>query len=53
MADQLTALPSDVPAEAQQPSFAGARWRDADGRVWQEIELAALAGNEQFLGVAG
>jgi twitching motility protein PilI len=52
-ADQLTALPSDAPAEAQQPSFAGPRWRDADGRVWQEIELAALAGNEQFLSVAG
>jgi twitching motility protein PilI len=50
-ADQLTVEPADGAAEL--PAFAGARWRDTDGRVWQEIELAALAGHEQFLGVAG
>jgi twitching motility protein PilI len=50
-ADQLTAEPAD--GQADLPPFAGPRWRDADGRVWQEIELAALAGHEQFLGVAG
>ena len=50
-ADQLTVEPADGPAEL--PAFAGGRWRDTDGRVWQEIELAALAGHEQFLGVAG
>ena len=50
-ADQLRAEPQDDPAA--RPAFAGARWRDADGRIWQEIELAALAGHEQFLGVAG
>ncbi len=53
-ADQLSAEPADAePGPAGRPAFAGARWRDADGRVWQEIELSALAGHEQFLGVAG
>jgi twitching motility protein PilI len=52
-ADQLTVEPDDEAPPAERPAFAGARWRDADGRVWQEIELAALAGHEQFLGVAG
>ena len=51
-ADQLSAEPDDE-GPAERPGFAGARWRDADGRVWQEIELAQLAGHEQFLGVAG
>jgi twitching motility protein PilI len=51
-ADQLRAEPADDGAPAERPAFAGARWCDADGRVWQEIELAALAGHEQFLGVA-
>lgn len=50
-ADQLKPEAADV-RTAERPAFAGARWRDADGRVWQEIELAALAGHEQFLGVA-
>jgi twitching motility protein PilI len=52
-ADQLSPEPKDAPTAQTHPAFAGARWRDADGRVWQEIELAALAGHEQFLGVAG
>jgi twitching motility protein PilI len=52
-ADELSLEPGAEPAPANRPGFAGARWRDADGRLWQEIELAALAGNEQFLGVAG
>jgi twitching motility protein PilI len=51
-ADQLTPLPDDPPAAAGRPAFAGGRWRDADGRSWQEIELSALAGHEQFLAVA-
>jgi twitching motility protein PilI len=35
------------------PAFAaGGRWRDADGRVWQEIDLAALARHELFLAIA-
>jgi twitching motility protein PilI len=51
-ADQLSAEPGDEAEPAARPAFAGARWRDAEGRVWQEIELASLAGHEQFLGVA-
>lgn len=51
-ADQLSAEPPYAAAPARLPAFAGARWRDAEGRVWQEIELSALAGHEQFLGVA-
>jgi twitching motility protein PilI len=35
-----------------QPSFAGARWRDAQGRLWQALDLAALAADARFLDVA-
>jgi twitching motility protein PilI len=52
-ADQLSAEPAEAAAPTERPAFAGACWRDADGRAWQEIELSALAGHEQFLGVAG
>jgi twitching motility protein PilI len=48
-AEQLVAEP---PEEQPRPAFAGARWRDAAGRVWQEIDLAALAHNEQFLAIS-
>lgn len=48
-AEQMSAEPPDG---AARPAFAGARWRDAEGRVWQEIDLPALAQNEQFLGIA-
>jgi twitching motility protein PilI len=52
-ADQLSREADEEAADGSpRPPFAGARWRDADGRVWQEIELSALAGHEQFLGVA-
>lgn len=34
------------------PAFAGTNWRDAQGRVWQEIDLAALATHPQFLGIS-
>jgi twitching motility protein PilI len=46
---QLTRLPD--PAHAR-PSFAGAMYRDTQGQVWQELDLAALAQQEQFLGIA-
>lgn len=52
-AGQLQAEAAEVQAESQRPVFAGQRWRDTGGRVWQEIELAALAGHEQFLAVSG
>ncbi|MFT3817706.1 MAG: chemotaxis protein CheW [Rubrivivax sp.] len=48
-AGQLTALPDEA---AQRPSFAGGRYRDDQGQVWQEIDLAGLAQQEQFLGIA-
>jgi twitching motility protein PilI len=48
-AAQLTRLPDDGMAR---PGFAGARWRDDQGLVWQEIDLAALARQEQFLAIA-
>jgi twitching motility protein PilI len=43
---QLTALDDDA---GDRPAFAGARYRDADGRVWQELLLGALAADESFL----
>jgi twitching motility protein PilI len=46
---QLTRLPE---AAAPRPAFAGAQYREASGRVWQEIDLARLAQLEQFLGIA-
>ena len=51
-ADQLQAATADEGGPDTLPAFAGSRWRDAEGRVWQEIDLSALAGHEQFLGVA-
>jgi twitching motility protein PilI len=33
------------------PAFALLRWRDAAGRWWQEIDLAALAQSPQFLAI--
>lgn len=35
------------------PAFAGPRYLDAAGRRWQTLQLAALAGDESFLKVAG
>jgi twitching motility protein PilI len=47
---QLQAEPADGQAR---PEFAaGGRWRDAEGRVWQEVDLAALARHELFLAIA-
>lgn len=34
------------------PAFAGGRWRDAEGGLWQELQLAALAVDPAFLAVA-
>ena len=46
---QLTAEPVDGQVR---PDFASALWRDADGRQWQEIDLAALARHPQYLAIA-
>jgi twitching motility protein PilI len=48
-AEQLSA---EAPDGLARPVFAGARWRDAAGRIWQEIDLAALARNPQFLAIS-
>ena len=52
-ADQLQ--PEAEPPGAAKPAFAGTRWRDAQGRVWQEIDLAALSRQGEYLaiGMAG
>jgi twitching motility protein PilI len=34
------------------PPFAGPTWQDGSGRVWQEIDLAALAAHPQFQGIS-
>ena len=49
---QLSAEPAEAGDAPARPAFAGGRWRDAEGRPWQEIDLAALARNEQFLAIA-
>jgi twitching motility protein PilI len=48
-ASQLTRLPDAAQAR---PSFAGPVYRDDQGQIWQEIDLAALAQQEQFLAIA-
>jgi twitching motility protein PilI len=48
--DQMQRLESD---EQARPAFAGDRWADPQGRVWQEINLAALARHPQYLAIAG
>jgi len=46
---QMAPEPQDA---GPRPGFALRRWRDEGGRVWQELDLAALAANEQFLDIA-
>ena len=59
LVDRLSGLRSeeDLKPEADdgvaRPAFAGSRYRDASSRVWQELNLAALAGDEAFLGIVG
>jgi len=59
LVDRLSGLRSEAELEpetdddAPRPGFAGARYRDATQRVWQELDLAALAGDEAFLAIAG
>ena len=47
--EQLTAEKDDT---ASRPPFVGARYRDAAGRIWQELNLLELAGHEFFLKIA-
>jgi len=48
--DELTADADDAGAR---PTFAGGRFRDGSSRVWQELHLAELAGEESFLRIVG
>lgn len=48
--DQLVAEPDDGQAR---PSFAGGRYRDSAGRMWQELNLSALATDESFMSIVG
>jgi len=59
LVDRLAGLRSEEqlqrePDEGQaRPAFVGARYRDGSGRLWQELSLAALAGDEAFLRIVG
>ena len=59
LVDKLSGLRSDEelrpePADGMtRPAFVGARLRDASGRLWQELLLSALAGDEAFLKIVG
>jgi twitching motility protein PilI len=46
---QMTEIPADG---AIRPAFATTMWRDAEGRRWQEIDLAALSRHDQYLAIA-
>jgi len=46
-------LTSEPVADATRPTFAGARYRDGNGRSWQELNLGELASNEAFLKIVG
>jgi twitching motility protein PilI len=48
--EQLVAEPEPA---GSRPGFVGARYRDAAGRAWQELNLAELAGDEAFLRILG
>ena len=47
--EQLTVEKDETNAR---PAFVGARYRDAAGRPWQELNLLELAGHESFLKIA-
>ena len=49
-ATQLTPEPD---AGEARPSFVGGRFRDAGGRLWQELRLAELAHHPAFLKIVG
>ena len=59
MVDRLSGLRSEAQVTAEsddpptRPGFVGLRYRDAAGRLWQELNLAELAGDEAFLRIVG
>ena len=58
LVDRLAGLRSaeqiriDASATAARPAFAGLAGLDAQGRRWQEIQLAALSTDPQFMKIA-
>ena len=44
-----TQLTPEPPGGEGLPSFVGGRFRDADGRLWQELRLAVLAHHPAFM----
>lgn len=59
LVDRLSGLRSEEELKpeshvgAPRPAFAGTRYRDSSSRLWQELNLVALAGDEAFLGIVG
>jgi twitching motility protein PilI len=60
LVDRLSGLRSEQQLAEQadtvrgpRPPFVGARYKDDSGRAWQELNLAALAGDEAFLRIVG
>jgi len=59
LVDRLSGLRSEEELEPEsddggpRPGFVGPRYRDGSQRLWQELNLAALAGDEAFLGIVG
>ena len=60
LVDRLSGLRSEQQLKAQtdngsgpRPPFVGARYSDEGGRIWQELNLAALAADEAFLRIVG
>jgi twitching motility protein PilI len=59
LVDRLSGLRSesdltrDGDEGGDRPSFVGGRYRDASARVWQELSLVELAGNDLFLKIVG
>jgi len=59
LVDRLSGLRSedelqrDADESGLRPAFVGGRFRDASSRVWQELNLAELAGDESFLKIVG
>jgi twitching motility protein PilI len=59
LVDRLSGLRSEEELEPEnddagpRPGFVGPRYRDGSKRLWQELNLAALAGDEAFLGIVG
>lgn len=50
--EQLAAAEDAQPGyDGTRPAFAGARWRDVNGREWQVLDLAALARDPLFLSI--